>query len=324
MTVSPATAGSFATYAITNLVASAAMTGGTSTVTLEAPAGTVFPNNAAYYVIADSTTPSGSGTVTAAVNGGGSDDVTITVPDGINQGPLSVSIQDVINPSGASATDAITLIGNVTGQSTPASGAFPDANLAYPNGAIVNFSGTDYVFAGGHAFAVTSSTLGALQKVDHATVVTAPAGATPPSVAPRAGTLVFTRPVNGVATIYVVGKDGELHGFATPAQFLGDGYDPALVVTVTSVSGLTVGATAGSQGSAANALATSSDGALVVSSGPITFSLEAVPLAYPTPLLSPRSRRRTKPKRCRGRSARLRRAPPSPMGCCSVPRGWSM
>ena len=30
---------------------------------------------------------------------------------------------------------------------------------------------------------------------------------------------MFTRPINGAATIYVVGTDGELHGFATPKQF---------------------------------------------------------------------------------------------------------
>ena len=65
----------------------------------------------------------------------------------------------------------------------------------------------------------------------------ASAGAKPPSGTPRAGTLLFTRPVNGAATVYVVGTDGELHGFATPKQFKNDGYDPALVVTVTSLGG---------------------------------------------------------------------------------------
>ena len=73
-------------------------------------------------------------------------------------------------------------------------------------------------------------------------------------------------PVNGAATLYVVGTDGELHGFATPRQFLSDGYDPALVVTVPSLSGLTIGASAGSEGATANALATVADGTIVVSS----------------------------------------------------------
>ena len=48
---------------------------------------------------------------------------------------------------------------------------------------------------------------------------------------------------------------------------MSDGYDPALVVTVPSLSGLTIGASAGSEGAAANALATVADGAIVVSSG---------------------------------------------------------
>ena len=63
--------------------------------------------------------------------------------------------------------------------------------------------------------------------------------------APRPGTLLFTRPIDGTATIYVAGTDGELHGFATPKQFVSDGYDPALVVTVTNLGQLGVGASAG-------------------------------------------------------------------------------
>jgi hypothetical protein len=220
--------------------------------------------------VEDSTTPSGSGTVTAALSGGGTNDVTLTVPDNINYGDhLTIGIQDVLNPATASATYTIALVGNVTASSSTALlPPFPEAASSYPNGAIVSFSGTDYVFAGGHAFAVGSaSALAALQKVDHATVVNAPAGSTLPTAAPRAGALVFTRPVTGNSTIYVVGTDGDLHGFATPAQFLGDGYDPALVVTVTSLSGLTIGKTAGSEGASANALSTSADGAIVASSG---------------------------------------------------------
>ena len=197
-------------------------------------------------------------------------DVTLTVPEGMSAGDqFSITVQDVINPGTANATDTISVVGGVTGYSSSSGNDFfPDAEVSYPNGSIVNFSGTDYVFAGGHAFQVTgSSQLTALQKVDHASVRTATAGATPPTASPRSGTLVFTRPVNGNATIYVAGTDGDLHGFATPAQFLGDGYDAALVVTVTSLTGLTVGKTAGSQGAAANALATSADGAIVQSSG---------------------------------------------------------
>ena len=86
----------------------------------------------------------------------------------------------------------------------------------------------------------SASELAAVQKVDPAQVLAAPAGASAPTaVAPRPGVTVFTRPVNGNATIYVVGTDGELHPFATPGQFLDDGYDPALVITVPNLGGLT-------------------------------------------------------------------------------------
>jgi len=267
VSVTPSTSGAIATYAISNLLASPAMIGGGSVLVLQAPAGTVFPSSPSDYSIEDSTTASGSGTVTASVSGGGTDDAAITVPNNIASGDhITIEVEDVINPGQASATDSITLLGNVIGTSSNGLTPFPDANLSYPNGAIVSFSGTDYVLAGGHALAVGSSAnLTKLQKVDHAAIVGAPSGATPPTTAPRPGTLVSTRPVNGNPTIYVVGSDGHLHGFASAAQFVGDGYDPALVVTVTSLSGLTVGPTAGKEGTSVNALSTHADGALVTS-----------------------------------------------------------
>jgi len=267
VTVNPSTAGAVATYSISGLVASATLAGGSSTIGIDAPSGTVFPANAAYYSVADSTTASGSGTVTT-LSGGGTNDVTITVPQTVNSGDhISITVEDAINPSLASSTYTVTLLGNVTGPAVAAS-VFPNAGLTFPNGAIVSFSGTLYVMAGGHAFGVPNQAdLSALERVDHASVVDAPAGATPPERAPRVGTLMFTRPVNGSPTIYVVGTDGDLHGFATPAQFVDDGYDPALVVTVPSLGGLTVGASAGAEGPAANALSTDADGAMVDSSG---------------------------------------------------------
>ena len=145
---------------------------------------------------------------------------------------------------------------------------FLRASLTYPNGAIVNFSGIDYVFAGGHAFGVANPTLlHKLRVQDHATVQNGLPGSVPPSNAPRVGTLLSTDLVNGKGTVYVVGTDGELHAFASSAQLGTDGYDPALVITVTSLAGLTVGSTAGVEGPAASALATSADGAIVDSKG---------------------------------------------------------
>ena len=123
--------------------------------------------------------------------------------------------------------------------------------------------------------------MAALQKVDHASVVTAAARAKPPSGAPRPGTLLSTRPVNGAATIYVVGTDGELHGFVSPKQFKDDGYDPALVVTVPSLSGLKIGRSAGAVGAVGNAFGTSSDGAIIDSGG--TFYVFAGGRAFLVP-----------------------------------------
>ncbi len=99
-------------------------------------------------------------------------------------------------------------------------------------------------------------------------MLSAPAGTTPPTPASlRPGTLVSTRAVNGNATIYVASTDGELHGFSTPGQFFGDGYDDALVVTVPSLAHLAIGSTAGAAGPAVTAFATKADGAVVDSSG---------------------------------------------------------
>ena len=65
---------------------------------------------------------------------------------------------------------------------------FPHANVSYPNGAIVTFGGAHYVFAGGRAFAASASELAAVQKVDPAQVLAAPAGASAPTaVAPARG-----------------------------------------------------------------------------------------------------------------------------------------
>jgi hypothetical protein len=115
VSVDPTTAGAVASYTISNLFASAALVGGTSTIQLKAPAGTVFANNPSTYQVTDLTTATGSGMVTA-FSGGATNVVTLYVPNDINSGDaLSLNIEDVVNPSTASSTDVITLIGSVTG-----------------------------------------------------------------------------------------------------------------------------------------------------------------------------------------------------------------
>ncbi len=109
----------------------------------------------------------------------------------------------------------------------------------------------------------------------------APAGTVPPSSArPRSGVFVFTSPVNDNPEVYVVGTDGELHGFAAPRQLLVDGYDPAAIVTVPNLGGLKVGASAGTL---LTALATRADGAIVNSSGTFFTIAGGRAFGIPTP-----------------------------------------
>ena len=97
---------------------------------------------------------------------------------------------------------------------------------------------------------------------------------------PRPGVTVFTQPVNGNVTIYVVGTDGELHPFATPTQFLQDGYNGANVITVPNQGGLTVGSNAGKT---LTALVTKADGAIVNSSGTLYTFAGGRAFGIPTP-----------------------------------------
>ena len=134
VTVEPTTAGAVASYTISNLRASATLAGGSGTIGLQAPAGTVFPNNVSFYHVVDSTTSSGSGTVTTGLSGGGTNDVTFTVPNTVNAGDvLSVTIDDVVNPGAASSTDAINLVGEVTGPvPTPVTTTVPHKPVPHP------------------------------------------------------------------------------------------------------------------------------------------------------------------------------------------------
>jgi hypothetical protein len=170
-----------------------------------------------------------------------------------------------------------------TTTTAPPAKVFPHANVSYPNGAIVRFEDNSYIFAGGRAFAAGNS-LGAVEKVDHAKILAAPAGAAVPTAAAlRPGTLLSTRAINGNPTSYVGGPDGKLHGFSTSAEFSTDGYDAALVVTVPSLKGMTIGASAGAAGAAVTALATRADGAIVDSSGTFYVFIGGRAFGIPSP-----------------------------------------
>ncbi len=291
--VNPPTVGSLATYTITGLFAASAITGSlTATagaaglITLTAPAGTVFPSSGGAYVITDSTTPSGSGTVgpNGVIPGsGGSNTVTFSPPNAIAKGDvLTITVMTVINPSTPSSGYQLTIFGPVT--AATGVGTFPHANVTFPNSALINFAGTIYVFAGGHAFGIpTPTVLNKIRAVNPAVVLNAVAGTVVPVQAARPGTLISTYAVNGNATIYVVGTDGELHGFSTPKQYKANGYDTAINTTVNTTGGMTIGSTIGVLGANGNALATSSDGAIVDSSGTFYTFGGGRALGIPTP-----------------------------------------
>jgi hypothetical protein len=283
VSANPTTASEPATYTISNLYASSAGIAAGGSISLTAPSGTVLPDVPGDYVITDVTTSSGSGTVTTgSLSYTGAYEVSIAVPDAIVAGDqLTLTISDVVNPS--TGTWNMFFAGNLAGPSAIA--PFPHANVTYPNGALVDFSGTVYVFAGGHPFGIATPTqLAKLEAVDKAGVLNAAAGATLPTAAPAAGTLISTNAVNGDKTIYVVGNDGALHGFATPAQFLGDGYDAALNVTTTGHGGLQVTSTAGALGSSVvSAFATVADGTIVNSSGTYYVIQGKKAFGIPTP-----------------------------------------
>ncbi len=276
VTVTPATPGALASYTVGTFDAASALVAGADTIEVKVvgagQSGTEFPATA---TLTDSTTPSGSQALLARA-GAGTDDVVYGLTQDVAAGDvLSLTMATVVNPPGGSyrlelGTGSVSSNSTSTGAEGLAApeASFPGANLTYPNGALVSFGGAVYAFAGGHAFAVPSlKALAALQKVDKATVQAAAPGANLPVGAPRPGTLLSTGPVNGNWAIWVVGTDGQLHGFASPSQLLADGYDAALVVTVPNLGGLPQGAAAGRLGAAANALATSADGAVVAFGG---------------------------------------------------------
>ena len=92
----------------------------------------------------------------------------------------------VINPSASSSGYQLTIFGPVTAATGVAS--FPKANVTYPDSALINFAGTIYVFAGGHAFGIpTPTVLSKIRAVNPAV----------PSTPPRARSYRSPPPVAG-------------------------------------------------------------------------------------------------------------------------------
>ena len=116
VSVEPKRPGAVAIYRISGLRAEATLQGGSSTIGLHGPSGTVFPANPRYYHVVGPAPSSRSATVSAGLSGGGTNDVTFTVPGTIKAGGVfSVTVNDVLNPAVAASTYSITLAGPVTG-----------------------------------------------------------------------------------------------------------------------------------------------------------------------------------------------------------------
>jgi hypothetical protein len=183
-------------------------------------------------------------------------------------GTVNVKPPPMVNLPPTPATTTTTTTSGTSSAPVRSFAAFPHAQLSYPNGAIISFGSRIYVFAGGHPFTASAGQLAAVEQVDHAKLMAAEPGAVPlVGTPPRPGTLLSTHAVDGNATIFVTGNDGELHGFSTSRQFFRDGYDAALVVTVPTLAGLKVGETEGVANGSVTALVTRADGAIVDSSG---------------------------------------------------------
>jgi hypothetical protein len=122
---------------------------------------------------------------------------------------------------------------------------------------------------------VPSYEMRALRLIDPAAVVSAaPSANAPTDVGLRPGTLVTSNGMTHDSTIYMAAPGGELYGFASPRQFLGGGFDPALVVTVPGLANLPVSAsTAGA--THLTALSTQADGVIVFSGQTYVFAAGA-------------------------------------------------
>ncbi len=207
-----------------------------------------FPSLASDYSITDLTNSTYSETPSSVNVSNTTGAVNLTLSNALPAGDnISISISGVINGSAALYTATL----DAQLEATPPV-VFPTAAVSYPNGAFVQSSGQIDVIAGGYGFGIpTAAVYAQIAANDASTVVD---GTFPTATAPRAGTLIQ---VAGSAGIWVVGTDGKLYQFSTPAQFLGDGYSPMQVVTVPSAGGLTVGT-----GTPPSAASTMADGSI--------------------------------------------------------------
>ena len=273
VTVSPATAGSTASYLIQGLQVQTGGIAAGSTITFgltsSATSFGVFPQTASAYKITDLTNSAYSETPTTGSYS--SPTITLTLSNSLPSGDtVSVSIAGVINPGAGSYT--ITAGTNLEAPSVAVTTTAPGAAVTYPNGAFVQSGAQVDVIAGGVGFGIPSMTdYQQIAASDSSAVVS---GSFPTATTVRTGTLLK---VLGSPAIYVVGTNGDAYPFSTPTEFSSDGYSAMSVVNVPSLGSLTVGS-----GTAPTAAVTMPDGALVQSGSTIYVYAGGVAFGIPT------------------------------------------
>jgi sugar lactone lactonase YvrE len=261
-----------ATIATTTLLMSSANPGVVGAAVTYRARVSLVPNGGSVSFSDDGSTPSGCGSVVVSA---GTGEATCTVTyDGAGQHTITASYSGnaIYGPSSSAPFSQVVVLG-----------LFPRADVTYPNGAVVDFSGVDYVFAGGRAFRASSRALQRLRRADPGVTVSAPAGARAPTgTTPRPGTLLSTEGVNGTATVYVVGTDGDLYGLASRAQLRASGFDGATVVSVPDLGGLTISRQS-AHAAGITALTTRADGAIVDSGGAYYVFAGGKPFGFQSP-----------------------------------------
>jgi hypothetical protein len=233
-------------YSIGGLEANAALAGGSATLELSGPTGTVFPSTAADYDIVDLSDNSAA-TEPVGVSGGGTDDVVLTLGANVSSGDLiDIFASNVVNPPAGSYS--LSVLGDI--QATTSASSPPTAAAGYW---LVTKTGTVYGVGGAASLGsvTTSASTGAVVGIASTTdgkgywVVTADGAVSAfgdaqshgdlPGDRVTASDIVAIAPTADDQGYWLVGKDGGLFAFGD-AKFYGS--VPALGLHVSDVVGM--------------------------------------------------------------------------------------
>jgi hypothetical protein len=237
-------------YSIGGLEANAALTGGSATLELNGPPGTVFPSTAADYDIVDLSDSSATAEP-IAVSGGGTDDVVLTLGANVSSGDLiDIFASSVVNP--AAGNYSLSVLGDIQA-TTPSTASSTPPVTAAAGYWLVTKTGTVYGVGGATSLGnVTTSTstgpvVGIASTPDGKGywVVTADGTVSAfgdaqsygdlPVDQVKASDIVSMAPTADGQGYWLVGKDGGLFAFGD-AKFFGS--VPALGLHVSDVVGM--------------------------------------------------------------------------------------